>query len=101
MARPERHMVERSNGTGARRGQQVLQRLREQPPSIWYGGELVKDVTVHPALQGGVHTLARLYDLQWEKPDITFYDSPTTGRKVARSFSIPNNTPGLRFICRE
>jgi aromatic ring hydroxylase len=38
-------MAEKSSG-GARRGQQVLQRLREQPPSIWYRGELVKDVTL-------------------------------------------------------
>jgi 4-hydroxyphenylacetate 3-monooxygenase len=93
-------MAEKSSG-GARRGQQVLQRLREQPPSIWYRGELVKDVTVHPALQGGVHTLARLYDLQWEKPDITLYDSPTTGRKVARSFMMPKTRDELASIMVE
>src|SRR5277367_3556604 len=90
-------MAENSGG-GARRGAQVLQRLREQPPSIWYRGELVTDVTVHPALQGGVHTLARLYDLQWEKPDITLYDSPTTGRKVARSFMMPKTREELASI---
>ena len=35
---------------GARRGEQVLKRLRERPPAIWYRGEQVKDVTTHPAL---------------------------------------------------
>ncbi len=80
-------------GSGARRGAQVLQRLREQPPSIWYRGEQVKDITTHPALKGGVHTLARLYDLQWEQQDACLFDSPTSGRKVARSFLIPALMP--------
>src|ERR1019366_7464325 len=76
-------------GTGARRGAQVLQRLRENPPNIWYGGEQVSDVTVHPALRGGVETLASLYDLQWRQADKTLFDSPSSGRKVARSFMLP------------
>jgi 4-hydroxyphenylacetate 3-monooxygenase len=83
---------------GARRGHQVLQRLRESPPSLWYAGELVKDVTTHPALRGGVHTLARLYDLQWEEPDTTLFDSPTSGRKVARSFMMPRTHSELASI---
>src|SRR5579859_4920877 len=85
---------------GARRGEQVLQRLREQPPAIWYRGELVKDVTEHPALRGGVHTLARLYDLQWEKPDVTLYDSPSSGKKVARSFMMPRTHEELVSVSR-
>src|SRR5689334_15390769 len=87
-------------GGGARRGAQVLQRLREQPPSIWYRGEAVKDVTTHPALKGGVHTLARLYDLQWENPDVCLFDSPTSGQKVARSFLIPRTREELVSISR-
>ena len=83
---------------GARRGAQVLQRLREQPPNLWYRGEQVKDVTAHPALRGGVHTLAALYDLQWQHADVTLFDSPTTGRKVARSFLIPRTQAELRSI---
>ncbi len=71
---------------GARRGSQILQRLRERPPAIWYRGEQVKDVTTHPALSGGAHTLAKLYDLQWEQEQTCLYASPTTGNKVSRSF---------------
>jgi 4-hydroxyphenylacetate 3-monooxygenase len=92
-------MIE-TRGLGARRGQQVLARLRERPPTIWYRGELVRDVTAHPALSGGVHTLARLYDLQWEKPDITLYDSPTSGNKVARSFMMPKTRAELESVTR-
>ncbi|MBS0614849.1 MAG: 4-hydroxyphenylacetate 3-monooxygenase, oxygenase component [Proteobacteria bacterium] len=86
--------------TGARRGEQVLQRLRERPPAIWYRGEQVKDITTHPALAGGVRTLAALYDLQWQKSDLTLYDSPTTGNKVARSFMMPRTHEELASITR-
>ncbi len=85
---------------GARRGEQVLKRLRERPPAIWYRGEQVKDVTTHPALAGGVRTLAHLYDLQWDKAEITLYDSPTTGNKVARSFMMPRTHEELASISR-
>jgi 4-hydroxyphenylacetate 3-monooxygenase len=88
------------NAGGARRGSQVLQRLRARPPAIWYAGEPVKDVTTHPALRGGVHTLARLYDLQWEHAEVTLYDSPTTGHKVARSFMMPRTHEELASISR-
>jgi 4-hydroxyphenylacetate 3-monooxygenase len=88
------------NGGGARRGEQVLKRLREQPPSIWYRGEAVKDVTTHPALRGGVQTLARLYDLQWEKQNICLFDSPSSGKKVARSFMMPKTHAELASISR-
>jgi len=87
-------------GRGARRGSQVLQRLRARPPAIWYRGERVQDVTAHPAFRGGVATLARLYDLQWEKSEITLYNSPTTGHKVARSFMMPKTREELVSISR-
>jgi len=83
---------------GARRGAQVLQRLREKPPAIWYRGAQVLDVTVHPALKGGVHTLATLYDLQWQRPEVSLYDSPSSGKKVARSFMMARTQAELRSI---
>jgi 4-hydroxyphenylacetate 3-monooxygenase len=88
------------SGSGARRGEQVLQRLRDRPPNVWYRGEQVKDVTAHPAFKGGVHTLAALYDLQWRNPEISLYDSPSSGKKVARSFMMPKTQEELRSISR-
>lgn len=87
-----------TTGTGARRGAEVLQRLREHPPTIWYRGEQVRDVTSHPALRGGVHTLAALYDLQWEKSQIALYPSPTSGNLVGRAFMMPKTHEELRSI---
>src|SRR5688572_30180431 len=93
-------MASTTTGRGARRGEQVLQRLRERPPAIWYRGEAVRDVTTHPALKGGVHTLAHLYDLQWERSDVCLFDSPTSGKKVARSFLMPRTHEELVSISR-
>jgi 4-hydroxyphenylacetate 3-monooxygenase len=83
---------------GARRGEQVLQRLRERPPTLWYQGEQIKDVTTHPALRGGVQTLAKLYDLQWQHESVSLFDSPTTGHKVGRSFMLPRSMEELRSV---
>jgi 4-hydroxyphenylacetate 3-monooxygenase len=93
-------MSERQSGTGARRGAQVIERLRLLPPAIWYCGEPVKDVTTHPALRGGVNTLARLYDLQWEQADTCLFTSPSSGHKVARSFMLPRTQEELRSVTR-
>ncbi len=84
--------------SGARRGAQVLARLKERPPALWYRGEPVRDVTEHPAFARGVHTLAALYDLQWERPDVSLYDSPSSGQKVSRSFMMPRTHAELRSV---
>lgn len=84
--------------TGARRGAQVLKRLKENPPTLWYQGEPVTDVTTHPALRGGVETLAGLYDLQWQHADKTLFTSPGSGNQVARSFLLPKTHEELHSI---
>src|SRR5579859_2999385 len=84
--------------TGARRAEQFLARLRRLPPNLWYRGEQVSDVTTHPALRGGVATLAKLYDLQWQNPAVSLFDSPSSGNKVGRSFLIPRTMEDLRSV---
>jgi 4-hydroxyphenylacetate 3-monooxygenase len=85
-------------GAGARRAAEVLARLKERPPALWYRGEKVTDATTHPAFARGVHTLAALYDLQWERSDVALYDSPTTGHKVSRSFMMPKTQAELGSV---
>ncbi|MFQ5408048.1 MAG: 4-hydroxyphenylacetate 3-monooxygenase, oxygenase component [Anaerolineales bacterium] len=84
----------------ARTGEQVLQKLRDDAPEIWYGGERVEDVTAHPALRNGLRSLADLYDLQWEQPDVMLFDSPSSGEKVGRSYLIPRTREELQSISR-
>ncbi len=90
--------TDKAMNAGARKGEQLLQKLREQPPEVWYGGERVRDVTTHPAFRNGVKSLASLYDVQWQKPDIMLFDSPTSGKKVGRSFMIPKTREELKSI---
>jgi 4-hydroxyphenylacetate 3-monooxygenase len=85
---------------GARRGADVLARLRERPPALWYRGEPVMDVTTHPAFRGGVATLAELYDLQWLHAGECLFESPASGHKVPRSFQLPRTSDQLAGIGR-
>jgi 4-hydroxyphenylacetate 3-monooxygenase len=47
-----------------------------------------------------VATLAELYDVQWRHADDCLFDSPTSGRKVARSFLLPKTAAELASISR-
>jgi 4-hydroxyphenylacetate 3-monooxygenase len=83
---------------GARRGEQVLQKLKEQPMEIWHRGKRVKDMTTEPGFANGAASLAELYDVQWQEPDTMLFDSPTTGDKVGRSFMIPTTKEELMSV---
>jgi 4-hydroxyphenylacetate 3-monooxygenase len=85
---------------GARRGEQVIQRLKEQPLELWHRGQRVKDITTEPGLANGVASLAELYDVQWADPETMLFDSPTSGEKVGRSFMIPKTQAELASIGR-
>ncbi len=91
---------EQDTGRGARSGSALLERLRKDPPNLWYGGKQVEDPTEHPAIGRGIHTLAGLYDMQWEDPEATLFQSPDTGNQVGRSFMIPRTGPELESIGR-
>ena len=83
---------------GARHGQDLIRKLKEQPIELWHRGRRVPDITSEPGLSGGVASLAELYDLQWQEPDSMLFDSPDTGDKVGRSFMIPRTQDELASI---
>jgi 4-hydroxyphenylacetate 3-monooxygenase len=82
----------------ARGGRDYIARLKEQPPEVWLGGERVKDVTTHPALRNGVHSLAALYDMQHDPilRETMTYRSPTSGDQVGLSFITPETMQDLQ-----
>jgi 4-hydroxyphenylacetate 3-monooxygenase len=86
--------------TGARHGAQLLERLRNRPPALWYRGQRVENAATHAAFRGGVATLAALYDLQWEREDVCLYDSPSSGNPVGRSFMQPRSHEELASVTR-
>ncbi len=83
--------------TGARRSMQVLERLHNQPPNIYYDGKKIDQPADHPAFRNGVQSLAALYDLQWSNPQC-LYQSPTSGDKVSRTFLIPRTAEELKSV---
>ncbi|MCH8799369.1 MAG: 4-hydroxyphenylacetate 3-monooxygenase, oxygenase component [Chloroflexi bacterium] len=81
----------------ARTGKQYIEGLRDRPPNLYMNGKLVKDATKQPGLEGGIRTLARLYDLQHDPkvgPEMT-YESPATGDQVGISFLTPKTHEDL------
>ena len=79
----------------ARTGQQYIEGLRQSPPSLYMNGKKVKDPTKQPGLEGGIRTMARLYDLQYDPAigkEMT-YESPATGDQVGISFLTPKLKP--------
>ena len=65
----------------AKTGQQYIANLRGNPAEVWMRGERIKDVTTHPALKGGVKSVAALYDRQHEAElrDVMTFPSPSSG----------------------
>jgi 4-hydroxyphenylacetate 3-monooxygenase len=72
---------------GARRGEQVIQRLKENPPEIWHHGKKISDVTTEPGLMNGVQSLADIYEYQWSDPETMLFDG-ADGQKIGRSHQI-------------
>src|SRR5687768_5012486 len=83
---------------GARRGEEVIRRLKEQPIELWHRGQRVQDISIEPGIANGIHSLAHLYDVQWQDPDKMLFDSPTSGEKVGRSHMIPKTQEELASI---
>ncbi len=81
----------------AKTGQQYIANLRENPAEVWMRGERVEDVTLHPALKGGVKSVAALYDLQHDS-DVgkeMVFASPSSGDAVGMSFMVPRTVDDL------
>ncbi|PTX64599.1 4-hydroxyphenylacetate 3-monooxygenase [Melghirimyces profundicolus] len=79
----------------ARTGQQYIDGLKRAKNHVYIHGEKVEDVTEHPAFRNVIRSMARLYDLQYEKPEKMLYTSPTTGDKVGLSFIAPKSIDDL------
>lgn len=79
---------------GARTGKEFLDGLRDGR-TIWLDGQRVSDVVSHPALAGAAQTLARLYDLQHDEPEILLMDDDETGEKVSVTHLIPRSQHDL------
>jgi len=79
---------------GARSGKEFLEGLKDDR-EIWLDGARVDDVTAHPAFAGAAETMAALYDLQHDEPDILLMTDPASGQQVNVSHLIPRSSDDL------
>jgi 4-hydroxyphenylacetate 3-monooxygenase len=80
-----------------RNGAQFLDAIREDGRRVYFDGELVRDVTTHPAFGGAAKSLARLYDIAADPAnrEAMTYPSPVTGGPVLRCYHIPKTADDL------
>ncbi|SDQ22153.1 4-hydroxyphenylacetate 3-monooxygenase [Virgibacillus subterraneus] len=79
----------------AKTGKEYISRLKAAKNNVYIHGERVDDVTEHPAFKNVIKSMAKLYDLQYEKQDKMLYTSPTTGEKVGKTFLQPKTVEDL------
>jgi 4-hydroxyphenylacetate 3-monooxygenase len=80
-----------------RSGAEYLRSLRDGR-RVYVDGDLVEDVTEHPAFRQAAHSLARLFDIAADPANrkrMTFA-SPRTGTPVLRAYQIPKSHADLK-----
>ena len=90
-------VLDATTGLGAMTGARYIESLKDGR-EVWLDGEKVPDVTVHPALSGIIHELARIYDLQHsgEYRDQMTFVSPDTGNRCSLSWLLPRTMEDLK-----
>ncbi|MGD9846842.1 MAG: 4-hydroxyphenylacetate 3-hydroxylase family protein [Variibacter sp.] len=87
----------RPAASSMRTGAEYLRSLNDGR-QVFVDGELVKDVTAHPAFREAARSIARLYDIGAapENRERMTFTSPKTGQPVWRAWQIPHNHADLR-----
>jgi 4-hydroxyphenylacetate 3-monooxygenase len=84
--------------TGLRTGEQYLADIGNDGRQVIYDGEVVKDVTSHPAFRGAARSIAGLWDVAADpvNRDLMTYPSPRTGKPVLWCYHIPQRPDDLQ-----
>ncbi|RAI41457.1 4-hydroxyphenylacetate 3-hydroxylase family protein [Rhodoplanes roseus] len=87
-----------TNPAGLRSGAAYLASIKQDGRRVYVDGELVADVTTHPAFREGARAMARLYDMAADPAnrELMTYPSPSSGRPVLRAYQIPRSHEDLR-----
>ena len=80
-----------------RSGSEFLESIRNDGRKVYYDGELVEDVTTHPAFAEGARTIARFFDVAADpaNAELMTYPSPTTGNPASRIWQMPYSVEDL------
>jgi 4-hydroxyphenylacetate 3-monooxygenase len=79
-----------SSPAGLRSGAQYLTQIRSDGRQVIYDGEVVNDVTSHPAFRGAARSIAGLWDIAADPAnrELMTHESPRTGKPVLRCYHI-------------
>ena len=74
-----------------RTGAQYIEAIRNDGRHVVHDGEVIRDVTSHPAFRGAVRSVARLWDIAADpaEREIMTFPSPKTGGPALRCYQIP------------
>ncbi len=78
-----------------RTGQDYLKSLNDGR-KVYIDGELVEDVSKHPAFEGIAQSIARLYDFVADPANDMTFISPSSGKPVNKAYMIPKSIEDLR-----
>jgi 4-hydroxyphenylacetate 3-monooxygenase len=78
-----------------RSGADYLAAIKEDGRHVYFDGDVVKDVTAHPAFKGAARSLARLFDVAADPANaaVMTFPSPKTGAPVWRCYEVPKPPP--------
>src|ERR1051325_10252537 len=95
-------VTDKMASTTIRSGKDYLASIRGDGRRVYINGELVRDVTSHPAFRGAARSVARLYDVAAapENRSVMTFQSPTSGGSVLRCYQIPK-TPADLTLTRQ
>ncbi|MGH7089056.1 MAG: 4-hydroxyphenylacetate 3-hydroxylase N-terminal domain-containing protein, partial [Stellaceae bacterium] len=81
-----------------RSGADYIDSIRDDGRRVFIDGEVVRDVTTHPAFREPVRQIARLYDLAAapENRSLMTFPSPANGEPVLRCWQIPRELGDLK-----
>lgn len=91
----QEHVV--TGGHGMRSGADYLAEIKGDGRHVYIDGELVKDITSHPAFRNGSRSIAQIFDLMADADnrELMTFTSPTSGRPVSRIWQRPRSREDL------
>ncbi|WP_370185032.1 4-hydroxyphenylacetate 3-monooxygenase, oxygenase component [Rhodococcus wratislaviensis] len=78
-----------------RTGADYIEGLRKRPRAAWIKGELVEDVTTHPAWKRPIEQIARLYDMQHDPEYAQVLTRPGPNGPIGTAFAVPRTRDDL------
>jgi len=80
-----------------RNGARYLASIKNDGRSVYFDGDVVRDVTTHPAFRGAANSIARLFDVAADpaNAELMTFRSPKTGAPVWRCYHVPKTLEDL------